>query len=126
MTPPIFMLTVKIFLRPIHQEKDLLMKKNQVPFKKVIFVCLNKRETGACCAQGGSETIHAQLKAGIKERGLNTEVRVSRSGCLNRCTQGPNIMVFPDNVWYSEVTQADVPQLLSDIAATLADTGCGS
>ena len=95
------------------------MEQNQVPYQKVVFVCLNTREAGVCCAQGGSETIHAQLKAAIKERGLNTQVRVSHSGCLNRCTQGPNIMVFPDNTWYSGVTEADIPKLLDDIVKNL-------
>lgn len=92
------------------------MEKNAVPYQKTVFVCLNEREAGPCCARGGSERIHALLKAAVKERGLNAQVRVSRSGCLNRCGQGPNIMVFPDNVWYAAATEADVPAILEDIA----------
>ena len=91
------------------------MERNTAPYQKIVFVCLNEREAGVCCAQRSSETIHAQLKAAVKERGLNTQVRISRSGCMNRCGQGPNIMVFPDNIWYSGVTEDDVPSLLDEI-----------
>jgi (2Fe-2S) ferredoxin len=91
------------------------MERNATPYQKIVFVCLNERETGVCCARGNSETIHAQLKAAVKDRGLSSLVRISRSGCLNRCGQGPNIMVFPDNIWYSGVTEADVPEILDDI-----------
>ena len=91
------------------------MERNALPCPKIVFVCLNEREAGACCAHRNSGTIHAQLKAAIKERGLNTQVRISRSGCMNRCGQGPNIMIFPDNVWYSGVAEADVSQILDEI-----------
>jgi len=91
------------------------MECNQVPYKKIVFVCLNEREAGVCCARGGSEAIHAKLKDAVKERGLNASIRVSRSGCLNRCGQGPNIMVFPDGTWYSGVAASDVPEILDEI-----------
>lgn len=91
------------------------MERNTTPYQKIVFVCLNKREAGVCCAHRNSETIHAQLKAAIRERGLNTQVRISRSGCMNRCGQGPNIMIFPDNIWYSAVAETDVPRILDEI-----------
>ncbi|MCK5863078.1 MAG: (2Fe-2S) ferredoxin domain-containing protein [Candidatus Hydrogenedentes bacterium] len=91
------------------------MKRNSMPYQKTVFVCLNERDAGTCCTRSGSIKIHAQLKAAIKERGLKTQVRISRSGCMNRCMQGPNVMVFPDNAWYSEVVEADIPTLLDEI-----------
>jgi len=96
------------------------MERNDIPYKKTVFVCLNERESGVCCAKGGSEAIHAKLKDAVKAQGLNASIRVSRSGCLNRCGQGPNIMVFPDNIWYSGVAEADVPQILDDIVKDIA------
>ena len=60
-----------------------------------------------CCAGGGGLVLYAKLKNMIK-RGLRGRVRVSKAGCLDRCEDGPNIMVFPDNVWYSHVAEADL------------------
>ncbi len=99
------------------------MKNNPVPYQKIVFVCLNERPSGVCCAGGGSETIHAQLKAAVKARGLDALVRVSRAGCLNQCAQGPNVMVFPDNRWYSNVTESDVPGILDELVNNVVAPG---
>ncbi len=94
------------------------MEKHPVPYKKVVFVCVNERPPGGapCCSGRGSVDLHAGLKARVKALGLGKVIRVSKSGCLNQCVQGPNIMVFPDNVWYSGVTEADLEGILEEIA----------
>ena len=91
------------------------MESNPLPHKKIVYVCLNERENGACCAVKGSGNIHAALKVAIKEHGLNRLVRVSRSGCMDRCQHGPNVLVFPDGVWYSGVSEADVGAILNEV-----------
>ena len=92
------------------------MKQAAVPFKKIVFVCVNKRDNGeACCADRSSEQILGELKERVKHLGLAGKIRVSKSGCQDLCARGPNVMVFPDNIWYHEVTLADVEQILRDI-----------
>ena len=92
------------------------MEQARVPYQKIVFVCINKREpTNVCCAHCESEAIAAALKDRIKQLGLARSVRVSKSGCQDLCARGPNVMVFPDNVWYHEVTSADVERILRDI-----------
>ena len=39
------------------------------------------------------------------------QVRISQSGCMDLCAQGPNIMIFPDNVWFKNVQSNDLPDL---------------
>ena len=90
------------------------MKRAAVPYQKILFVCTNVREDGACCSQRDSAAIRAALKAYVKTHGLTGIIRVSQSGCLDRCAQGPNVMVFPDHVWYSGVTAADVPTIIAE------------
>lgn len=96
------------------------MEKRALPFQKIVFVCTNKRENGerASCGKCG-EDLRDRLKAMVKERRLNSRIRVSQSGCQDRCEEGPNIMVFPDNVWYAHVQDADLEAILDDIVATL-------
>lgn len=99
------------------------MERNALPHKKIIYVCLNERDAGVCCAARGSTAIHAALKAAVKERGLNRQIRVSRSGCMDRCQQGPNVLVFPEGVWYSDVTEDDVETILNDALCDIVPRG---
>ena len=42
------------------------------------------------------------------------EVLVSGSSCLGPCEQGPTVVVYPDNTWYSKVTEQDVATILDE------------
>ena len=96
------------------------MEQAKVPYQKIVFVCVNRREPNeTCCAHRESEAIAAALKARIKALGLSRQVRVSKSGCQDLCAKGPNVMVFPDNVCYHGVTQADVERVLQDVIRSL-------
>lgn len=55
------------------------------------------------------------LRAELKKRGLKGKIRVARSGCMDICARGPNLMVFDENgnaAWYSEVSERDIPQIV--------------
>lgn len=39
-------------------------------------------------------------------------VAVTPCGCLGPCFDGPNLVVYPDGVWYAGVTPADVAELV--------------
>jgi (2Fe-2S) ferredoxin len=89
------------------------MNQGAVPYKRMLFVCTNRRENGqACCAQRGSETILAQMKERINASGLARHVRVMKSGCHDMCAKGPSVVVFPDGEWYHAVTEADVQRIV--------------
>jgi len=91
------------------------MEHGRVPYQKILFVCVNRREPHeTCCAHRGSEAIAASLKARVKALGLSRAVRVSKSGCQDLCAKGPNVMVFPDDVWYHGVTHEDVERIVQD------------
>lgn len=90
------------------------MQKKSVPFEKTVFVCTNVREGKLACAnpgRGGDELCRA-LKDAVKAAGLKHKVRVARSGCLDRCAEGPNLFVYPSGEWYSGVAAEDVPGLV--------------
>lgn len=92
------------------------MDRSRVPYQKILFVCINRREPPeACCAHRGSEELAAALKTRIKALGLSRHVRVSKSGCQDVCARGPNVMMFPDYVWYHGVTAEDVERIVQDI-----------
>ena len=87
------------------------MNRASSPFQKYIFVCENRREEGACCAQSG-EIIREALKDAVKQKGLSERIRVSRSGCLDLCVEGPSVLLMPDNVWFQKVSKSDIESIL--------------
>ena len=99
------------------------MEQARVPYQKIVFVCINKREPHElCCAHRDSEALAAALKARIAALGLARHVRVSKSGCQDLCANGPNVMVFPDDTWYHGVTLGDVERIVHDLTRALPPT----
>lgn len=90
------------------------MEQKPIPYKKTVFVCTNVREGKVACAnpgRGGDAVCHA-LKEAVKAAGLKSTIRIARSGCLDRCAEGPNLFVYPKGEWFSGVTEADVPDIV--------------
>ena len=46
--------------------------------------------------------------------GLNGEgkVRVNRSGCLDRCGEGPLLVIYPQAIWYTFVDGGDIDEIV--------------
>ena len=79
-----------------------------------VFCCTNRRAAGhprGCCAEKGSEALRDYMKAKARELGLKN-VRVNNAGCLDRCELGPNLVIYPEGVWYTYRTQADIDEIL--------------
>ena len=75
--------------------------------KKHILLCGN-----IDCAKNGSIGVLAVLREHIKKRNLTKEILVTRTSCMGRCSDGPSLVVYPDGIWYKEVQESDVPQLI--------------
>jgi (2Fe-2S) ferredoxin len=91
------------------------MQARPVPYRKVLFVCVNERPDGrvACANPGrGGDRVLSALKEAAKALGLKGRVRVARSGCLDLCAQGPNVFVWPDGLWLRAVAEPDVPAIV--------------
>jgi (2Fe-2S) ferredoxin len=84
-------------------------------FTRHVFVCCNRREPGnprGCCDADGGEALRNQFKIELKKRGLNGQARANKAGCLDQCEHGPNVVIYPDGIWYGGVTLADVPRII--------------
>jgi len=53
-------------------------------------------------------------KARIKQLGLAGpgKVRINQAGCLDRCAEGPIIVVYPEGVWYTYVDRSDIDEII--------------
>lgn len=89
------------------------MIKRPQPYVRQIFVCINNRQgESPSCGYSGSEEIVEELKKSCKEMNLKGKMRVAKSGCLDLCAFGPNMMIWPDGIWYMKVTKENIPEII--------------
>lgn len=83
------------------------------PYVRQLYVCINNRhgESPSCGYSGGEEFIE-QLKIACKERNLKGKIRAAKSGCMDLCAFGPNIMIWPEGIWFMKVTKDDIPRIV--------------
>lgn len=86
-------------------------------FERHVFVCLNVRPADAprpACTTDGKSELHTRLQQLSKEAGLSGKVRINKSGCLDQCEHGPNVVVYPDAVWYGNVKPEDAEAIVTE------------
>jgi (2Fe-2S) ferredoxin len=72
-----------------------------------LFVCTNVTASGKpACGKRGGDALLAAVQQKLLERRA-TDVQVTACACLGPCFDGPNAVVYPDGVWYSELTIED-------------------
>ena len=85
------------------------------PFRYHVYVCTQEKPDGApCCAARGGQGVLDALRAELGKAGLGDEVQVTTSGSLGMCERGPNMVVYPDGVWYSGVQVGDLPEIIRE------------
>ena len=80
-----------------------------------VFFCINQRTNGEpCCADKGAAALLEYAKGRVKALGLAGQggVRINNAGCLDRCSEGPVIVVYPEGVWYTYVDQEDIDEIV--------------
>ena len=79
-----------------------------------LFCCTNVRadeHPRGCCAAKGSGALRDYMKRRAKEIGLK-KTRVNAAGCLDRCELGPIMVIYPEGVWYTYASEADIEEIL--------------
>ncbi len=114
-------LKTDLFRRKQKHAPKRAVQAQPAPYKCHLFVCINDREgERKSCADGSSPQLRLKLKERLQEKGLLAEgVRVSQSKCLGLCGEGPNVLVYPQNLWYSAVTPGDVERIVGDVEKLL-------
>jgi (2Fe-2S) ferredoxin len=84
-------------------------------FKHHVFFCCNQRGEGeTCCNSHGASEMQTYAKDRIAKLGLKGKgkVRVNKAGCLDRCDEGPVLVVYPEAVWYTYVDKEDIDEIV--------------
>jgi (2Fe-2S) ferredoxin len=93
------------------------VNEGKTPYLCHIFVCVNDRHgLRQACADGGSPVIKDYLKEQVEKRGWKGKVRVSNCGCMGLCAKGPNVMLYPQGLWFGAVTLQDADAILAKVA----------
>lgn len=82
-----------------------------------VFFCTNQREgNAACCNNLGAQELRDYAKNRIKSLKLSgkNKIRINNAGCLDRCDEGPVVVVYPEEVWYTYVDQEDIDEIIDE------------
>ena len=69
---------------------------------------------GTGCTSSHSAEIVDALEKEIKAKGLDSEVKVVKTGCFGLCALGPIMIVYPEGCFYSQVKVDDVPEIVEE------------
>ena len=87
-------------------------------YRHHVFFCCNQREPGGrtCCNAKGATELRDYAKSRVKALGLNVPgaVRINQAGCMERCEEGPCVVVYPEAVWYTYVDRADIDEIIEE------------
>jgi (2Fe-2S) ferredoxin len=86
-------------------------------FAHHVFFCCNQREGGrVCCNDKDASALRDYAKRRVKELDLAGKggVRINQAGCLDRCEEGPCIVVYPEETWYTYVDKLDIDEIIEE------------
>lgn len=88
---------------------DRKLKNTVRRYVQHILICTDSKSKQ--CKRGGPKVRKAFEKA-IKARQLGRQVMVSETGHVGGCKLGPNVIVYPEGVWYGGVQPRDVDEIV--------------
>ncbi|MBQ4313408.1 MAG: NAD(P)H-dependent oxidoreductase subunit E, partial [Clostridia bacterium] len=69
---------------------------------------------GTGCTSSGSKEIQRVFAEQLEIAGLTEEVKIVQTGCFGLCALGPVVVVYPEGVFYSQVSADDVPVIVNE------------
>ncbi|MEA3335693.1 MAG: NADH-quinone oxidoreductase subunit NuoF [Chloroflexota bacterium] len=83
------------------------MSANTDPDHRWIAICM-----GTGCTSSASPEVGDALVEELKSQGLDEEIEVRRTGCFGFCEQGPIMVVYPDETFYTRVSPRQVKSIV--------------
>ncbi|WP_075591425.1 (2Fe-2S) ferredoxin domain-containing protein [Labilibacter marinus] len=78
-----------------------------------ILVCNSYRVAGDAkgfCNKNGAGDFIPYIMEECNDRGI--DAAVTSTACLNVCSQGPIMVIHPNNLWYGEITEEKIDEIL--------------
>ena len=85
-------------------------------YDKHVFFCTHQREDGSdCCNRYNAQKARDYVKDKVKKLGISgrgNSIRINSAGCMDRCDEGPVIVVYPEGIWYTYVDESDLDEII--------------
>jgi (2Fe-2S) ferredoxin len=92
----------------------------KAPIRHHVFVC-----NGKSCSAVGSADVKAAFEEGLQAKGLRQgkeskgrnpmgEIVLTDCGSVGFCSIGTAVLVYPEGIWYAQVTADDVPEIIQE------------
>jgi len=106
-------------LRSIEDLKNIQEKSRGLLFlRKNVEAVSEKRELLVCagtgCHSAMSKEIMENFNEELEKRNLTDKATCHITGCFGFCEKGPIVKVYPDDVFYTEVTVDDIDEIISE------------
>jgi (2Fe-2S) ferredoxin len=90
------------------------------PIRHHVFVC-----TGKSCSTADSAEVKLEFERELMDRGIlfgkakkgknpHGSILVTECGSVGFCAIGAAVMVYPDGIWYGQVTASDVSEIVEE------------
>jgi len=90
----------------------------KAPIRRHVFVC-----TGKSCSQVGAADVKKEFERILQEKGIRQgkeskgrnpmgEIVLTECGSVGFCSIGVAVLVYPDGIWYGQVTADDVREII--------------
>lgn len=89
-----------------------------MPKPTYLIVCNSsspKQSGVGCCCDKDATNLICQLRLAIQELGLDAELIVRESPCMNLCATGISLKVLPGSICYGGVKPDDISDLLTHL-----------
>ena len=94
------------------------MKDEKLKSTMEVFVCNYKRDNDECCFDKGAKDLTDDLKKWAKED-MHKEIKVFRSGCLGKCSEGIAMTCFPEKKYILDVKLDDCEEIKKGLKEAL-------
>ena len=89
--------------------EQAVQMQSKTGYRKQVLVC-----GGTGCTSSGSLKVIAALEKALKANKLEKEILVVKTGCFGLCALGPIMIVYPEGVFYSQVTPEGVQRIVKE------------
>ena len=80
-----------------------------------IFICtscrINGQQKGFCYSKDSVDIIQKFMEV-IEDNGLSGDIMITNTGCFGICDKGPIAVIYPEGVWYGNLTEEDVEKIV--------------